>query len=606
MQRMKSQRSLKNKPSDGNDTANATNMPGAGGSDSDQQPMSSASSPPVPRLQNGNQVAGAENSNTVEANATNAVPSDGSDEPTPKPSNKRSKSNKKKNEVLDESNVDPNTTASPDSSDRKAMSSPPSHDSLNEQSSTVVENTQSSDANGGDPKSQPQVDRSKRGKNRKARSQSSPDTNSDANATIATGNDNAQNLAPSGQAPKPQTGAQPVNTENSSTTDANKSTTVKSGSDSDHKSKSKAAGKRGKNNSPDATSTEVTKMTVETDNLESQGGKQVDDADTPDTEKSRETTQKKRPGKALENEVRKKQNAKILDEAGDILVLQRDLPGAGLVYNHACSLWKKNIIYREKCVAAYLKCKFYDEAIKAANNTLGVNPKAVKISYYRGLAKLEKGTNGFFEKKLVMSAKLDFLKVLKLEPDHEEALANIKRVEKHLQANEELKKGTQDCIKSIHNGPDVTSDEGGPPPEDSTGRDNEGNGITCLFYNKFTCRDPLKCNYSHAEDEKSVQDDSGRNVCLYFLANICLLCDEKCFYRHSKEDLDPEGWWHDPEQVKARIIENRKKNAQRKMVVQHLEPPSIVIKKKKARKARKRASVVDVDDIYIDTGLSSA
>jgi hypothetical protein len=45
---------------------------------------------------------------------------------------------------------------------------------------------------------------------------------------------------------------------------------------------------------------------------------------------------------------------------------------------------------------------------------------------------------------------------------------------------------------------------------------------------------------------------SGRNVCIYYLLDMCKFGDVKCIYSHSKQYLDEDGWWNDESEVEMR------------------------------------------------------
>ncbi|KAG6841163.1 hypothetical protein C0991_001291 [Blastosporella zonata] len=101
-------------------------------------------------------------------------------------------------------------------------------------------------------------------------------------------------------------------------------------------------------------------------------------------------------------------------------------------------------------------------------------------------------------------------------------------------------------------------------PSDSSDCNHVGNGVPCRFYNHDGCARGAECDFSHAPDEKSVRDDLGKNICLYYLLGSCKFGDLKCIYSHSKAALPTtHGWWNDPEQI-ARVksvLELAEKNA---------------------------------------------
>ena len=72
-----------------------------------------------------------------------------------------------------------------------------------------------------------------------------------------------------------------------------------------------------------------------------------------------------------------------------------------------------------------------------------------------------------------------------------------------------------------------------------------GNGVPCKYYNHGGCARGARCRYSHAPDRKSVRDELGRNVCVYWLLGECRFGKERCVYAHDRTYLPPNGWWTD-------------------------------------------------------------
>ncbi|KAF5367186.1 hypothetical protein D9758_003892 [Tetrapyrgos nigripes] len=67
--------------------------------------------------------------------------------------------------------------------------------------------------------------------------------------------------------------------------------------------------------------------------------------------------------------------------------------------------------------------------------------------------------------------------------------------------------------------------------------DHLGNGTACRFYNHNGCNRGTTCTFAHAPDSKSVRDERGKNVCLYFLIGKCKWDNQSCIYSHSKAFL---------------------------------------------------------------------
>jgi len=82
------------------------------------------------------------------------------------------------------------------------------------------------------------------------------------------------------------------------------------------------------------------------------------------------------------------------------------------------------------------------------------------------------------------------------------------------------------------------------------------NRVPCRFHNHNGCFKGVNCTFSHEPDSRSYPDQTGRNVCLFFLRDKCKY-DNKCVYSHSKEHLPAGGWWETEEgkrQFEASLI----------------------------------------------------
>jgi hypothetical protein len=94
--------------------------------------------------------------------------------------------------------------------------------------------------------------------------------------------------------------------------------------------------------------------------------------------------------------------------------------------------------------------------------------------------------------------------------------------------------------------------------------EHDGNGIPCRFYNHDGCKRGTACKFKHGPDHRSVRDNlcvlafvevavetdearySGRNVCLFYLLDLCKFSASQCVYAHDKKHL-PAGPWDEPD-----------------------------------------------------------
>ncbi|KAI1786106.1 TPR-like protein [Ganoderma leucocontextum] len=200
--------------------------------------------------------------------------------------------------------------------------------------------------------------------------------------------------------------------------------------------------------------------------------------------------------------------------------------------------------YLSNLAAALLKLNLWKYADSAASRALMHDPKHVKALYRRALARKELGH--------IDGAMNDISRLLEVERDNGPALAE-QQILQRLQAA---------SASSVH-----PSGPGGRRPtrtrrteaedraidvdypSDTDDYAHEGNGIACRFHNRAQrgCRyGPTVCMYRHAPDWKSVRDELGRNVCVYWLVGACGKHDTgTCVYVHHGDYLPANGWWTD-------------------------------------------------------------
>ncbi|KAG5340650.1 hypothetical protein C0989_000905 [Termitomyces sp. Mn162] len=305
-----------------------------------------------------------------------------------------------------------------------------------------------------------------------------------------------------------------------------------------------------------------------------------------------EAREKALKDRALQRLERRERNHQLADEAcqvGDALFDQKDYVGASTCYFDATNLWPSSPESYVKLARTYIQRGLYVDATHAATRALSFDPKSLEARYYRGVARLEQG--------LLPAAKIgadlfrlcflalielrfmsDFEIVIAHDPVHVLAHSSLGRTLSLLQAT---KIGSHVLYPPSS---DVTPD--GEPvdfafprydddkleiaePSDSSDCNHVGNGVPCRFYNHDGCARGIECDFSHAPDEKSVRDDLGKNVCLYYLLSSCKFGDLKCIYSHSKDALpSTHGWWNDPKQVKRvkEVLELAEQKAKEKRV----------------------------------------
>ncbi|KDR71541.1 hypothetical protein GALMADRAFT_253875 [Galerina marginata CBS 339.88] len=235
--------------------------------------------------------------------------------------------------------------------------------------------------------------------------------------------------------------------------------------------------------------------------------------------------------------------------AGDILFESRNYKGAYPQYLEAIRLWGSNPTYFISLAGAYRKLQWYEEAAHAATRALTLDPKNSEARYVRGVARLEQ--------RLLKPAKTDFETVVEHDPSHLLARAALTEVTHFIATSTQLgshelsPNPVDDVVKDVDFGFPHHDYEALEVAElsDSSDCTHVGNGVQCRFYNHDGCGRGTACTFSHAPDEKSIRDELGKNVCMYFLMDSCKFGVEKCIYSHSKAALPKRGWWTSAEQV---------------------------------------------------------
>ncbi|KAJ7215300.1 hypothetical protein B0H12DRAFT_1154635 [Mycena haematopus] len=217
---------------------------------------------------------------------------------------------------------------------------------------------------------------------------------------------------------------------------------------------------------------------------------------------------------------------------------------AAALYNAAVEINGTQPPYMSNLAATYLKLQDYPLAERAATVALVHDPRMNKARFRRGLAR--KAT------KQLRAAATDFATILKEDPNCADATSELALVHALIQNNERdeslmwqewdypLPDARPQTPLPVHLLKEQAAKANSESQEDLEG--HIGNGIPCKHHNlkPLGCAKGASCAYSHAPDARSIADNEGRNVCLYFLLGSCKF-GERCLYSHSKANL-PDLW----------------------------------------------------------------
>ncbi|KAK0458618.1 uncharacterized protein EV420DRAFT_1543418 [Desarmillaria tabescens] len=248
-----------------------------------------------------------------------------------------------------------------------------------------------------------------------------------------------------------------------------------------------------------------------------------------------------RAKKRAQHSAQRREEAEKIKNQGNEFFKEQKYAEAAQKYCQALDVGGAKAVIICNLAAAFLKLEFFDLAEEVANQALIRDPGMHKARYRRGMAR--KGLHRY------RGALIDFETILKSEPDSSHILS-------------EAQAAREACLEGLCSTSDdsCASSEYGDPSEDrakddsSTDSDSSdchhfGNGIACRFYNHGGCNRGHNCKFSHTPDDKSVRDDLGKNVCLFFLLGICKFGDAKCIYSHTKLYLPENGFWNDEEAI---------------------------------------------------------
>ncbi|CDO77835.1 hypothetical protein BN946_scf184714.g10 [Trametes cinnabarina] len=267
--------------------------------------------------------------------------------------------------------------------------------------------------------------------------------------------------------------------------------------------------------------------------------------------------------KAREEKARK---AEALKEEGNALFKNGDWAEAAEKYREAALIAGPQPVYMSNLAAALLKLELWDLAESAASRALIYDPKHLKARFRRAVARKELHT---FDE-----AETDLQHILSEDPTNASARAELAEVAR-LRRIYPCEEGCPELDEVLEGEAFELEDE-----SDSEDFRHTGNHIPCKHYNHEGCTRGTRCRFNHAPDAKSVRDELGRNVCIYWLLGDCRFGDERCVYAHDRTYLPERGWWNDKERYpdirkegSATLGNNRRRSrAALKRLVETLKP----------------------------------
>ncbi|KAJ7494393.1 hypothetical protein B0H11DRAFT_2004455 [Mycena galericulata] len=296
-------------------------------------------------------------------------------------------------------------------------------------------------------------------------------------------------------------------------------------------------------------------------------------------------------------------SADIYKNLGNDFFRQGKYQEAAEMYNSAVEVFGTQPVYMSNLSATYLKLGDYEMAEKAASMALIHDPRMTKARYRRGLARKKS--------RKLKAAKTDFMTILRDDPSCVEAQVEFATVQRLCEIHGEHDDGSgsgdyeypsPDCAPRPPLPVWLVSEDDSESSDSEGDGDSEhvGNGIPCKHHNLKPdgCAKGASCAYSHAPDARSIPDNQGRNVCLYFLLGSCKF-GERCLYSHSKANL-PELWGEETRipDVRSLIRHNEEMIRERRLYTKYMGKGPLgsdtllavkhAVDKAKAKEARKQ------------------
>ncbi|KAI1786107.1 hypothetical protein LXA43DRAFT_1099551 [Ganoderma leucocontextum] len=235
----------------------------------------------------------------------------------------------------------------------------------------------------------------------------------------------------------------------------------------------------------------------------------------------------------------KSKRADALKDAGNELFRQDKWAEAAEKYRTAALLAGPQPVYVSNLAACLVKMELWGIAESSATRALIHDPNHVKALYRRALAR--KGLEHFKD------ALADLEWLLAIDKMNMPALTEKVHIRETVLGLDEDSDWMED--KSVRSRRDH---ERAMEIEDESDSEDfvhpASTGIACRYHNSEDtgCRNGKTCHSRHAPDSKSVRDELGRNVCVYWLLGHCRLdAAGKCVYAHDATYLPSRGWWND-------------------------------------------------------------
>ncbi|OSD02333.1 hypothetical protein PYCCODRAFT_1390492 [Trametes coccinea BRFM310] len=229
----------------------------------------------------------------------------------------------------------------------------------------------------------------------------------------------------------------------------------------------------------------------------------------------------------------KTKKAEALKEEGNALFKKGDWAEAAEKYREAAMIAGPQPVFMSNLAAALLKLELWDLAESAASRALAYDRKHLKALFRRAVARKEMHT---FDE-----AESDLRRILAEDPTNASARSELAEVGR-LRRIYPCEEGCPELDEVLDDVNVELEDE-----SDSEDFRHTGNNVPCKHYNHNGCTRGTQCRFSHAPDEKSVRDELGRNVCIYWLFGDCRFGDKRCVYAHDRTYLPERGWWNDEE-----------------------------------------------------------
>ncbi|KAH8825105.1 hypothetical protein DL96DRAFT_1817686 [Flagelloscypha sp. PMI_526] len=185
-------------------------------------------------------------------------------------------------------------------------------------------------------------------------------------------------------------------------------------------------------------------------------------------------------------------------------------------------------------VQALFGVEKYNEVIPLASWIIAVNPATTETRYLRAVA--------FQAQKMYANASADYKKCLEQDKTMTKCIQALDQLDDLWDAEDDDEWSDMSPCTAMH---DLEC------ASDSDDSRHDGNGTPCIMYNHDGCKYEIQCRFKHSADSRSVRDNLGQNVCLFWLIGRCYFVNKArpCWYSHSKKYLPANGWWNNDEYI---------------------------------------------------------